>query len=493
MLLTDRPTMIGISKYFSNHFETFAIINAQNLKTFYKKQDWANFKKIWFFKNVLNVSNTQPDLEYLQNFEKKFNVNLRLIASTERRFIPEYNPFTIFSKQEIDSLLEQSCRFFENILEYSKPSYLILQMGTGFYHTLLVEMCKSLKIRVLTLQVHKLSNLAYIASDIDHDLLEKKFKEFSSPKLYDFNELPKKLEQLKEKKIEYVFEQKVPFSDKINSFLKFLSKDFSEFNHIYYNYGITKFKLLTTNSKKYNLLVKKYRENFLKHFHKKIHDENFVYFPLHVQPERTTLLGAPFINDQLELISNISKSLPSNYILYVKEHPAMVVYNWRNLNFYKKISSLPNTKLIYTSVDSKEIIKKAKLVITITGSASLESLFYGVPSIIFSDIVSPCPSSVTRINEIESLPQKIKNALKTRVDSKEISKYYYFLQEQLIHLPLDEIMNDFRSTFPYKGFMDNSDFEPNGVTQFLKKHEHNFDLLALEFNKKIQEAKSYHD
>ena len=70
MLLTDGPTMIGISKFFTSSFKTFAIINAENLKTFYKKQDWTNFQKFWFFDDVLYVNNKKPDLEYLKNFEK---------------------------------------------------------------------------------------------------------------------------------------------------------------------------------------------------------------------------------------------------------------------------------------------------------------------------------------------------------------------------------------------------------------------------------------
>ena len=66
-------------------------------------------------------------------------------------------------------------------------------MGTGFYHTLLVEMCKSLNIRILTLQTQRLSLLPQIISDIDYDLDEKKFEKFVSPRYHDFDELSKNL------------------------------------------------------------------------------------------------------------------------------------------------------------------------------------------------------------------------------------------------------------------------------------------------------------
>ena len=50
----------------------------------------------------------------------------------------------------------------------------------------------------------------------------------------------------------------------------------------------------------------------------------YVYYPLHLNPETSTLLkGNDFMN-QAFLVELISKNIPSNCKLYVKEHPAML-------------------------------------------------------------------------------------------------------------------------------------------------------------------------
>ena len=54
----------------------------------------------------------------------------------------------------------------------------------------------------------------------------------------------------------------------------------------------------------------KIRKNFLdKHSRYTIDSEkNFIYFPLHLDEEESTFVGAPFFTDQIQLIKNIIKS-----------------------------------------------------------------------------------------------------------------------------------------------------------------------------------------
>ena len=51
--------------------------------------------------------------------------------------------------------------------------------------------------------------------------------------------------------------------------------------------------------------------------------KNYVYAPLHLMPETTSLLNGNDYMNQAFVIETISKNIPSNYKLYVKEHPAM--------------------------------------------------------------------------------------------------------------------------------------------------------------------------
>ena len=49
---------------------------------------------------------------------------------------------------------------------------------------------------------------------------------------------------------------------------------------------------------------------------------------------------------QAFVVETISKNIPSNYKLYVKEHPAMFASHARKIDFYKRITLLPNLEWV---------------------------------------------------------------------------------------------------------------------------------------------------
>lgn len=110
----------------------------------------------------------------------------------------------------------------------------------------------------------------------------------------------------------------------------------------------------------------------------------FVYFPLHVQPEFTTDVRAPFFANQIALIENISKSIPVGYRVVVKEHPGMK--GERNLAYYKQLKKLYNVQLLSPSIDSHDLIRAADAVLTITGSSAWEAILYEKPVITFGPL-----------------------------------------------------------------------------------------------------------
>lgn len=104
-------------------------------------------------------------------------------------------------------------------------------------------------------------------------------------------------------------------------------------------------------------------------------DEHFVYFPLHVEPEFVLLTqNQPFL-DQLNVIEIISRKLPSNVILCIKDHPESL--GRRRLSYYRRITAIPNVKLVSSKESSIELIKASLAVVTITGTAGLEGFLHG--------------------------------------------------------------------------------------------------------------------
>jgi len=114
----------------------------------------------------------------------------------------------------------------------------------------------------------------------------------------------------------------------------------------------------------------------------------YIFFPLHYQPEQTT---APFGNYAVYQnipIEMIARSIPDNWVIYVKEHyatfsPQYGGWKKRTKEYYERISKIPNVFLIPTETPSAVLIDHSKAVATIAGSAGLEGVLRRKPVLTF--------------------------------------------------------------------------------------------------------------
>ena len=128
--------------------EFYAIFDVPDRqKLFFQKQKLVDFKKIWFFHDSISKPGKKVDMEYLNSFEEKYNINLWLLALNERLF-NEYNEFYKFSREEILSILVDECKLFEKILEI-KPKFLITVSSTFHHHELFYQMCRARGVKTL--------------------------------------------------------------------------------------------------------------------------------------------------------------------------------------------------------------------------------------------------------------------------------------------------------------------------------------------------------
>lgn len=109
--------------------------------------------------------------------------------------------------------------------------------------------------------------------------------------------------------------------------------------------------------------------------------EKFIYFPLHYQPEATTLPMGGFYYDQLLIIKLISFYLPKELCLYVKPHPHRSWFS--DERFYLEISKLPNVKLMSDKTNTYDLIDNCKATVAITGTVICESLVRNKPVLMF--------------------------------------------------------------------------------------------------------------
>lgn len=109
----------------------------------------------------------------------------------------------------------------------------------------------------------------------------------------------------------------------------------------------------------------------------------YLYFPLQVDPEASTMVSAPYRTNQLGLIEDLAKSMPVGFKLLVKEHAPML--GARPSGFYQRIRLMPDVVLVDPFADNYTLISSAALVVTITGTVGWESIALRKPVLIFGE------------------------------------------------------------------------------------------------------------
>ena len=484
--VNDALAFVGLPKTLQEkyNFDIYAILDVTDKqKKFFQKQELIKFSKIWFFHDYISKVTKKPDTKYLKLIEKKHKIDLSLLASNER-FFNKWNKYYKFSSDEKLLILEQECKLFEKILDEVQPDFLITAQTTLHHNHLFYEICKARGIKVLMIRPSFFMGKHIISSEfdsIDNTQINGKFH-FNS--LVDIQNYLKKYDSTNKVKLELenLLASKTDF---LKAILKFLVSSNTNVKTHYTYYGRSKFAVLKGTI--FSIIKKRFRESFInKNLIRDIKNKKpLIYFPLQIEPERSLLIQAPNYTNQIEVITNIVKSLPAGYELYVKEHPANVFREWRSVDDYKKIMKLPNVKLIHPSVKSEDLIIKSSLVITISSTSGLEAAFHNKPSIIFADLDYSILPSVHKIKAIDELPYAIKTSLKKEVKSSDLSYYINLIEENSFELDFDSIDSDFDSNFHYGGFLADAEIPIEKMRLFLERHSADFDKIAAECLKKI--------
>jgi len=474
----------GMAKWLQKKYncEICAIIDVNKGKKFYEEQKIVDFKKKWYLRECFNRSQKEPDLKYLAEIEKKYKFDIWKIVYSDINFY-KYNEYHKFNYDEILTIIEQECRFFEQILDDGKPNYLAIRITDSSNGQILQKICAARGIKILMLSFTRFGNRAYISHEYDHLEFSKKHDE---KKERVFEELQKDTQILTS--LQSTFRKKFRNSKKtwIKGALKYLSLVISDkYREHYTNYGKTfskviriegGFPLKTRKRKKFidiNLLSQLKLE------------ERFIYFPLQLEPERATLISATFYTNQLDVITNIAKAIPIDFQLFVKEHPMQKIKGWREISFYKSIMELPNVKLIHPSISNDEMLKKCSLAITIAGTTGLEAALYKKPCIIFADANYSLLPSVYRLRSLEDLPNAIRESLKKEVKLSDVNDFINLLDTNSFPFNNTELSIKINDEFFYDGYLFDTEIDNKKAEEFLRKNHEYFEVLAMEYMKKI--------
>lgn len=470
-----------------NKFNFIGIVTQKHNMNFFENQKIITFKKIFYYPDCY-INKKNYNLENLKKYEKKFGLNLWMDIFSERSFYKYWTDFHKFKKEEIYSIIENSILFFINVLDEYKPKFILTQqVGENISNLLLYQIAKNLDFKILMPVPVHIHNKVVISDNPTGNEISIEFKKLvknftNSLKNYDENFLKnQRLDEMVKIQLEFTHVKRSLFQ-KCYYYIKRLSNNPEP---IYKNIGKTKSNLIKYRFQKFFKIRSRKKfvdNNALKH----IKNEKFLYFPLQTEPEAKILITNPFYTDQITIIENIAKSIPIDYILYVKEHPAQKSKLWRPIKDYKKIISIPNVRFIHPDFNARELISKACGLITVLGSTGFEGLFYKKPIFLFGNDHYKDLSNVTKINSFPELHEKIKNTLENfEFNNKEMNVLMKSIENQTISIHYFSILKDGLTISSIQQSENNFDLTIKYFNKFFKKYENDFRLIVKTISYKI--------
>jgi hypothetical protein len=116
-------------------------------------------------------------------------------------------------------------------------------------------------------------------------------------------------------------------------------------------------------------------------------DTGFAFFGLHMQPEASVDVWAPFFSNQIRVVELLSRSLPPTHKLLVKLHKSDVP-NY-SPEYIAALEKFPGVEVVSPYADTHRFILRADLVFTIQGTMGLEAALLGKPVMVGKSIDLP--------------------------------------------------------------------------------------------------------
>jgi len=351
-----------------------------------------------------------PNLPYLSECEKKYSLNIwdlwyvSSVRSKKRQKM---------SQKKVLGYFQYVFEKTERILKEFSPDYYLCYGAAAFHAIIFREVFRQNNVKVIDLRPSIIPNHFTIFKDlsnIDPGLtrayLNIKGREIS------------KKERKEAEQFIIKFRNKPLQQDCARKFKRPLSKKLMK----YWSYALEliKYRKLPPNLRYFFWPIIQKIYDSIGIFEKPKLNERYILYPLHFQPESTTLIHGKWYVDQASLIENISKSTPITHKIYVKEHPNG--YGNRSLQFYKRIKRLQNVRLISPHENTFNLIRGCSLVATITGTTGWEALLFQKPVITFGNRFYNIFDGVKKIEKIEELPQIIQERLDQKNDYEDLLK-----------------------------------------------------------------------
>jgi hypothetical protein len=171
---------------------------------------------------------------------------------------------------------------------------------------------------------------------------------------------------------------------------------------------------------KYNEKVEKFIPN---------PNKRYIYFPLHLQPELTTMpIGMEFYN-QVRAIKVLSDSIEEDIVILVKEHPSTFSTNnainrrFKFENGFEWLKAIPKVQLVATDADSNELIKSSFAIATINGNIAAEAIMAQKPVLIFTQNYLMHAPGIYYVSDGHSIKQAFESIQNSNITIEEVNTF----------------------------------------------------------------------
>ncbi|OZG74864.1 hypothetical protein BTA51_00165 [Hahella sp. CCB-MM4] len=365
-----------------------------------------------------DVSNVASLEQFLQKYPS-FNFNKAILSERELVFFPSYFNYGHMKYKEICAYTAACFHVMEMFLDSVKPDIVYGELILGLADAILYEICKVKGVKYLSVRQSKVGNGIivcdpYVDLPINH---RSKYEAYlaENPDSECFNEARQYLDNLKQRIEKPVYMEKTG-----QNYRLFPKHKVAEFIRRITQASENKEKLILKRrpllnpvfwhaTKLINIVKTKIYGN---HWFVDLEniDSPYVIFPLHYEPESSTLVRGAEFSDQLGVIKFISRHLPLGIILVVKEHGGN--HGYRKPEFYQEVSHLPNVVLVSRDQSPRELIKNSAAIITITGRMGWEALVYGKSVICLGNAFWSTMPGVQRCKQWSDLIEALRSVSK---------------------------------------------------------------------------------
>jgi len=139
--------------------------------------------------------------------------------------------------------------------------------------------------------------------------------------------------------------------------------------------------------------------------HRLCEEEKYLYYPMQYSSESRLTRISPQFYDQQFVISYLSRILPSNLKLFIKQHP-----HHSGQESPKQIHQNKNDsgiKYLHPKMNSHDVIDSAAGVVVINNTVGFESLLYETPTIVLGNSFYNQTPAAINIDDLADLPLKI--------------------------------------------------------------------------------------